>query len=363
MVIISRYVIHEIEKYFAMILFMVVAIYLVVDFIEKIDDFMEARVPMALAFQYFIFKIPLILSQIIPLATLIAVLVTFGLMGKHNELTALRAGGISLMSLLGPVVRFGIGSFVSVVLLAEIVSPLAMTRANQIWLEKVQHQDIAISRQNDIWLKGRQSIIHLKYYQPETKTASGITINRFDDQFQLIERIDAKTAVFSANRWHLEQGISQEWDPDSGQFAVRMFDCLAERLVNDVQGPYLSISAMDRGDDMDYVGMTVGYVFHHPQDDMVDSNGILYRNGDIIRLGDHYPCDHVLEHCYPIIKVMPGWKETPIGVEKRKADDALPENVQKFIGAVEDFTGFNVISIGNGQDTKNLIYIKRADKR
>jgi adenylosuccinate synthase len=138
---------------------------------------------------------------------------------------------------------------------------------------------------------------------------------------------------------------------------------LAARLVNDVQGPYLSISAMDRGDDMDHVGMTVGYVFHHPKDDLLDSNGITYKNGDIIRIGDEYPCDHVLEHCYPIIKVMPGWKETPIGVGKRKADDALPENVQKFIGAVEDFTGFNVISIGNGQDTKNLIYIKRADER
>jgi adenylosuccinate synthase len=144
---------------------------------------------------------------------------------------------------------------------------------------------------------------------------------------------------------------------------VGLFDCLAAKLVNDVQGPYLSISAMDRGDDMDYIGITVGYVFHHPKDDMLDSNGIVYKNGDIIRIGDEYPCDQVLEHCYPIIKVMPSWKNTPIGVDKRKPEDLLPENVQAFIGTIEDLTELKVISIGNGQDTKNLIYIKRADER
>jgi adenylosuccinate synthase len=144
---------------------------------------------------------------------------------------------------------------------------------------------------------------------------------------------------------------------------VGLFDCLAARLVNDVQGPYMSISAMDRGDDLDYAGMTVGYVFHHPKDDLLDSNGTVYKNGDIIRIGDEYPCDNVLEHCYPIIKVMPGWKSTPIGVGKRKADDPLPENAQAFVGTIEELTGLKIISIGNGQDTKNLIYIKKADER
>lgn len=142
-----------------------------------------------------------------------------------------------------------------------------------------------------------------------------------------------------------------------------IFDCLTAALVNDVQGPYLSISAMDRGDDMDFVGMTVGYVFHNPKENFTDSNGTVYVNGDIIRIGQQYPCDQVLEHCYPIIKVMPGWKQTPIGVDKRKPTDLLPKNVQAFIGTIEDFTGLKVLSIGNGQNTKNLIYIRKAEER
>ncbi len=39
--------------------------------------------------------------------------------------------------------------------------------------------------------------------------------------------------------------------------------------------------------------------------------------------------------------------------------DALSQQVQDYIGAIEHFTGAEVISIGNGPDTGNLIYLSR----
>lgn len=140
-----------------------------------------------------------------------------------------------------------------------------------------------------------------------------------------------------------------------------IFDCVAARQVSDAQGPYLSISAMDRGDFHDLVGMTVAYIFHNPGGRAeTDCNGRTYKNGDIIRIGDPYPCDTVLRHCHPIVKVMKGWKDTPIGADKRNPEDPLPDAVQEFLAAVEHFTGFRVISIGNGPDTNNMIYVGRG---
>jgi len=137
-----------------------------------------------------------------------------------------------------------------------------------------------------------------------------------------------------------------------------LFDCLAAKQVNEAQGPYFFISALDRGDSQDYAGMTVAYVFHNPNEEMiVDSNGMQYNNGDIIRIGDPYPCENVLKYCFPIIKVMPGWKNTPIGVGKRKSNDPLPKSVQEFLNVIEGLTEFKVIGIGNGPDTKNVIYL------
>ncbi|MFH0869473.1 MAG: adenylosuccinate synthetase [archaeon] len=139
-----------------------------------------------------------------------------------------------------------------------------------------------------------------------------------------------------------------------------LFDCVAAYQVNQAQGSNLIISALDRGDLFDHVGLTIAYVFHNPSlIKPVDSNGKLYKNGDIIRIGDQYPCDNVLKHCHPIIKVLPGWKDSPIGGQKLNPGEKLPENVQNFLSEIETHTGFNIIGIGNGQDSKDTIYLRK----
>lgn len=138
-----------------------------------------------------------------------------------------------------------------------------------------------------------------------------------------------------------------------------LIDCVAHHLVNKKQGPYLSISAMDRGDDLDKVGLVIAYIVYVPEGEKnPESEGKGYKTGDIIRPGDPMPNEQVLKYCISIIKVMDGWKDTPINAEKRKPDEQLPKSVQNYIDAVEHYTGAKVISIGNGQDSKNLIYIK-----
>jgi len=228
--ILSRYLRSQFVKYFSLILIIVLGLYTMIDFVEKIDDFIEQQLPLTLALQYFLLNMPFVMSQITPLATLLAVLITFGLMNKHNELIALRAGGVGLVSILPPVLRFGAGSFVLVLLIAEILSPLTVSHANAIWTQKVRHQEVAVTRQNDIWLKGNQSIMHLKFYDTETQTARRVTIHRFDGQFQLKERIDAEAAVFQETHWLLSRGIVHQYDSQTGHFTPLVFEDRAVQL-------------------------------------------------------------------------------------------------------------------------------------
>ena len=139
-----------------------------------------------------------------------------------------------------------------------------------------------------------------------------------------------------------------------------VYDCLAGKEVNTWQGPYLSISALDRGDSLDNIGMTVGYVYFNPSGESVDSNGKVYKNNDIIRLDDEYPCDNVLKHCHPIIKVMPGWKEEAVGAQHGDCD-SISKELSDFVCCVHDFTDFTPVGFGNGQDTKNMVYIKEKE--
>ena len=138
-----------------------------------------------------------------------------------------------------------------------------------------------------------------------------------------------------------------------------LFDCVAHFEVNQCQGPYLSISAVDRGDSCDGLGVCIAYIYYHPEGKKHSCNGREYESGAIIHAGDPYPSEAVLYHCYPVIKKIKGWKETPIEYGKRKPNDPLPEGVCQFIATIEHFTKATVISIGNGPSGHNIIYLKK----
>lgn len=140
-----------------------------------------------------------------------------------------------------------------------------------------------------------------------------------------------------------------------------LFDLVALAPVIEAQGPYLSISAIDRGDVCDNIGVVVGYVYHHAEGKESDSNGHIYRNGDIIRIGDEYPNENVLYHCRPIIRKLPGWKDSPMAADKWDRTKPLPEGVQLLFGLTEELTGATILSFGNGKNPENLVYVDHIE--
>ena len=221
MTLFGRYIATEIAKSFLIILMVVTGIYLTVDFIEKVDNFIEAGLPVIRALLFFIFKLPLILVQVTPVGILLAVIITFGLMAKNNELLALRASGVNLMSLLGPIMWCGVAAFLFVMLIAEAVMPLTVPQSDQIWIEEVKGRKTSGVKRSDIWLKGSDTVLHVKYFDPGDRIAKGITIHRFDGNFGLKERIDADTGQFQDGRWVLEKGLVQS---KSNGYTVEPFD-------------------------------------------------------------------------------------------------------------------------------------------
>nr|CCC94961.1 unnamed protein product [Trypanosoma congolense IL3000] len=198
-----------------------------------------------------------------------------------------------------------------------------------------------------------QQFFYEKAFNAESKTFNGI--------YEPLEYEDA------TGKYNIGVAMSIASARHHGEYgAVTMkprvcgfFDCVLHFEVNAVQGPYLSISAVDRGDDYNKLGITIAYVYYNKDGKKINANGREYKNGDIIKAGDPVPCEMALYNCYPIVKVINGWKGTPIGAAKRKVGDPLPKGVCEFIANVEYFTGAKVISIGNGPLGSNIIYIKQ----
>lgn len=209
MTILYRYVTREILACFLIVMVVVLSIYLAVDFIEKIDNFLEAGVSAARCVVYLLYKLPFIVVQIAPVGFLLSILIALGLMSKNNEVIALKSCGIGKTRLLKPTVVLGVVYCVGLFVMAEMLVPVFMVKANQIWLQEVRKKNIYASKTNDIWMRAARQIIHIKQYSPDEKRVTGITIHTFDDNFQLIERVDAESGRFVDGRWQLDDAVQQ----------------------------------------------------------------------------------------------------------------------------------------------------------
>lgn len=231
MSIISKYLLKEISRYIGMVLAVVITIYVAVDFFEKIDDFMEAGLPLSKAAIFFTFRIPFIVAQIFPVAILLSVLIVFGLMTKHNEIIALKSGGVSIYQLLKPVLLLGISASVFLFFFSEAVVPITVEKANRIWLWDVkQKRSAIISKEKNIWLKDKQLITHIRYYSKAQKTVFGLTLNHFDDNFRLIRRTDAEKGVFKNGKWVLHEVMEQRLEENGKDYAVTFHEMLTLSL-------------------------------------------------------------------------------------------------------------------------------------
>lgn len=146
---------------------------------------------------------------------------------------------------------------------------------------------------------------------------------------------------------------------------VGFFDCVAHCEMMDAQGPLCSVGALDRGDDYDEYGVCIAYVFQHPEGKSMTSNGREYKSGSIIHAGDQLPTQPILEYCHPVVKVIKGWRDTPLYAQgdwwkNRKQPAELPPQVCEFLDIIEHFTGSKIISIGNGPKGDEIIYIERT---
>jgi lipopolysaccharide export system permease protein len=222
--IISRYISQELAKIIAVCLGGFVAIYLVIDFFERIDNFLAAELALSWAAQYFLLKVPFILQQGIPMAVLMGTLITLGLIARNNELTALRASGVSPLLLSGPIVIAALLLSLMDFGLAEYLVPLTTSRANWVWHVKVKKLPEQSSfTQEKLWYKSGQTLYNIRVFHPKRQTLEGVTIYRFDNAFRLVQRLDARRGQWDGKGWIFTDGILLSRNTDAN-FNIERFE-------------------------------------------------------------------------------------------------------------------------------------------
>jgi lipopolysaccharide export system permease protein len=118
--------------------------------INELDDLNKHKLHAHDVVMYYLVKIPEILVLVLPLALLLALLYALSNHNRHNELTAIRAAGVSLWRMAAP--YFGIGLLLTITLfvLNELWVPQSAERADRILNRYVQPQTNSAPNQ---WLR------------------------------------------------------------------------------------------------------------------------------------------------------------------------------------------------------------------
>ncbi|MDY6333061.1 MAG: LptF/LptG family permease [Fibrobacter sp.] len=127
--ILVRYVLKELIAPFLASLFGITFLF-VVDFLVKIlDNVLSKGLPTSTVLEIFVLNLAWMLSLSIPMAVLVASLMTFGRMSGDQEITAVKAAGISPLSLMRPVLLVALLLSVLMVVFNNWVLPEANHRS------------------------------------------------------------------------------------------------------------------------------------------------------------------------------------------------------------------------------------------
>ena len=249
MKILTKYLIKEFFKLLLITQSVFITIYLIVDFLQKIDNFMEAHATKGAMLAYFLYKTPYVGIQMIPVATLISVILMFCLMKKNNELIALKASGMSVLKISLPVIYVSAGLTIAVFIISELIVPYASSKSQSVWYSAVKKKSHKrLYERSHIWYKGTNSIYGIQHFNEKQMIMHKPALYFFDDTFHLTKRIQAQKAVWSENKWILKQGIIQTPLPGGG-YNLKKFEALQADIP---ETPETFLKPVKRPEEMSY---------------------------------------------------------------------------------------------------------------
>ena len=216
MTILQRYLFGTFTRITLLSLSSFCALYLLIDFFSRIDDFLEHDASAALYIIYFGAKVPLILSQVIPLAILMGVFLTLGSFSKTNELTAMRAGGIGLPKIVTPIIAIACLIGIAHFLLNEYAVPAGVRKFSHTMRVEVKGKSATLGKRQNLWFRDQQTMYHVDFVDTKNGVLNGIHVYELNRNFAHTRTLMAVQASFTEGKWQARDALVQEFDPASG---------------------------------------------------------------------------------------------------------------------------------------------------
>jgi lipopolysaccharide export system permease protein len=211
--VLNRYVVSEFLKLIILSLSSLTVIYTVVTFLQRVNLFIKYQAPIYLMFEYLLYKVlEVTLQWTLPYGVLLGTLLTLGMFSRHSEITAMKAGGISLYRISLPLLFIAFVISLISFLGNEYLLPFTSQRMQYLLDVKIKNERPSTFFKNyKIWHHGDHRIFNIQLLDNEKKILKGLTLYQIDDHFQCTQRIDAQEAKWMDGRWRLYDGAIRDF--------------------------------------------------------------------------------------------------------------------------------------------------------
>jgi len=205
--IIDKHIIKEFIPPFLYCLGMFICLYIVIDLFANLEDIIKQNVKFLILLQYYFAFFPIIVTQITPMALLLSVLYTMGTLNCNNEITALKASGISIWRIILPLLFLGLVVVILSFVLENKIVPKSYRLYSQIKEEKIKSTKKKNQKEiiKDVTLYGENyRIYYAESYHVKDKILYSVIILQNDEKGNLIARITADRAEWVKDKWILK---------------------------------------------------------------------------------------------------------------------------------------------------------------
>ena len=252
MKLLDRYIIKQflLTALFGIVAFTV--IFVVIDLMEKLDDFLDRKAEAMVIVQYYLAFTPEMIKLMTPVAILLSSLFTTGKLSNSNELTAMKSSGVSMYRFMTPMMILAFVISITSVYFNGWVVPYANHHKFAIERTYLQRNYEATARSNIYLQDGKRRIVSMAYFDRATNMGSRVSVHDFSDSnlISMSQRIDARQIRWdsSSAQWTLLGTVTRTFNDT--QESIRTADLVTLDSLHFT--PADIIKKEEKPDEMDY---------------------------------------------------------------------------------------------------------------
>lgn len=213
--LLDRYILRQLLITFLFSMVALILIFLVVNFLETLDNFLDKNVSWDKIVLYYIYFLPEIIKILTPVALLVSTLFTVGKLSTQNEIIAIKTGGISLYRIMLPLAIFSILLSFGQLYFNGWIVPKSLQNKFQIE-EKYLYKRITGGPIFNLYFRDDPATnVIIQYYDSETKTGNKTTIETYSSEKspRLVKRIEARKIIWDSvnSDWILLAGLVRDY--------------------------------------------------------------------------------------------------------------------------------------------------------